>query len=137
MEERSGGFVIYRLEDGQPLYLLIKSSGDGYWGLPKGKIDDGEKKEEAALREVKEETGLKDVRIEELAGETYHTYRDPKRGRVLKRTFWYRMLTNDHQLIPQTDEDIEEARWVQAGSFLSEELTMYNSIREILKKTIT
>lgn len=66
MNERAAGFVIYLLDDGEPLYLLLRSSSDGYWGLPKGKLDSGESDLQAARRELLEETGI--VEFEKLGG---------------------------------------------------------------------
>jgi 8-oxo-dGTP pyrophosphatase MutT (NUDIX family) len=58
MEEPSAGFVVYRMERGAPVYLLLRNAGDTYWGFPKGKTDPGETDEEAATRELAEETGI-------------------------------------------------------------------------------
>ena len=56
-DETSAGGVVFRLEDGQPMYLLIRDSYHN-WGFPKGHLQNGELPEAAALREVAEETGL-------------------------------------------------------------------------------
>ena len=58
MKERSSGFVIYCMKEGLPLYLLLRSSRNGLWGLPKGKLDPGETDWQAACRELSEETGI-------------------------------------------------------------------------------
>jgi 8-oxo-dGTP pyrophosphatase MutT (NUDIX family) len=58
MNERAAGFAVYFIDDGEPLYLLLRSSGDGYWGFPKGKLDSGESNIQAAGRELVEETGI-------------------------------------------------------------------------------
>jgi len=56
-EHSSGGAVI-ALRDGQPYVALIATRGRTRWGLPKGAVSEGETSEQAALREVLEETGL-------------------------------------------------------------------------------
>ena len=101
------------------------------WDLPKGKIDDGELPEQAAVREVQEETGLNDVKLGELMGYTYHTY-DMKGKRILKKTWWYTMSTTETALTPQTSEDIEEAIWVDLTTFLDTKPTIYGSILDVL-----
>jgi len=54
--------VVFRLDGGHPLYLLIRDSYQN-WGFPKGHVEAGEIPEAAALREVSEETGLSDLSI--------------------------------------------------------------------------
>ena len=104
------------------------------WDLPKGKIDRGETREVAAVREVEEETGLSGVERHELVATTYHTYREKKK-RILKPTYWYRMSTGQEALVPQTEEDIEELRWV-APEGLFELGEMYGNIEDVLRQTL-
>lgn len=107
----------------------------GSWDLPKGKIDPGETPEQAAVREVEEETGIGEISLGDFLGHTYHTYRDPKERRILKRTYWYRMQTPQKDLTPQTEEDIEVAEWVLPGPFLDQpKLEIYQSIQEVIEK---
>ncbi len=101
------------------------------WDLPKGKIDDGELPEQAAVREIQEETGLNDVKLGELICYTYHTY-VMKGKRILKKTWWYTMTTTEKALTPQTSEDIEEAIWVDLTIFLDAKPTIYGSILDVL-----
>ncbi|MEM3637114.1 MAG: NUDIX domain-containing protein [Conexivisphaerales archaeon] len=62
MEKSAGGVVFYDAGGDGPVYLLM-SNRKGYWEFPKGHVDAGETDEEAALREVREETGLINVKI--------------------------------------------------------------------------
>lgn len=91
----------------------------GKWDFPKGKMEAGELEEEAAIREVQEETGLQDVTIYKqllLYGHqtaSYHTYREKGRW-ICKPTWWFSMMAPAHQrLQPQGEEDITEAVWKQ------------------------
>jgi 8-oxo-dGTP pyrophosphatase MutT (NUDIX family) len=62
-KERSAGFVVYtEREDGKRLYLLLHYPS-GHWDFPKGHVEEGESEIGAALRELKEETGLTDVEV--------------------------------------------------------------------------
>jgi len=65
--ERSAGVIIYRLENGVPLYLLLhypsKNKKGGHWEFSKGHIEAKETEEQAAKREVFEETGINDLKI--------------------------------------------------------------------------
>lgn len=106
----------------------------GKWDLPKGKLDDGETIEECAVREVEEETGLRNVELGELIGITHHFYIE--RGKnIEKETHWYAMrASGTQQLIPQIDEDITDLRWV-AENELKEYLNQtFPNIVEIVEK---
>lgn len=83
----------------------------GYWDFPKGKVEEGESFEEAAVREVEEETGLQNIELRQPLPNTYHTYtlRDTD---ILKVTHWYEMSAPQQSLTPQTEEDIAQAVWV-------------------------
>jgi bis(5'-nucleosidyl)-tetraphosphatase len=59
MEERSAGAVVFRRFGDRRLYLLLQNAGR--WDFPKGGMEKGESELETVLREVEEETGLKDV----------------------------------------------------------------------------
>jgi 8-oxo-dGTP pyrophosphatase MutT (NUDIX family) len=63
--EKSAGAVVYRLrEDGQVLFLLLQPAPGKPWGFPKGKLDAGETEEEAARREIAEESGLTRISLD-------------------------------------------------------------------------
>ena len=108
LEINAGGGLV-RNRQGQ--YLLIYRRD--VWDLPKGKQEPDEDIATCALREVNEETGLKDLRQGELICITHHTY--ILRGeKVLKHTYWYRMYDEaEETLLPQTEEDITRAEWVE------------------------
>ncbi len=129
--EAAGGIV--QNPDGH--YLFIKRLG--LWDLPKGKIDPGEGVEEAALREVEEECGITGLTITANAGQTYHTY-EHKGKEVLKITHWFLMESSfTGQLIPQTEEAITEAKWMDKAEV--EAVVMpktYVSIAELVGREI-
>lgn len=104
----------------------------GKWDLPKGKLDEGETLEACAVREVTEETGLKNIQLLNFLVTTYHTYHAFNQF-VLKETYWYRMKGSSAQkLTPQTEEDIVQIEWVKPEG-IPEKLTQtYPSIREVL-----
>ena len=116
--ERGEVLMIYRME---------------HWDLPKGKMDNGEKIHETALREVIEETGLKHLEIKKLVEITYHTYKNRKGKRVLKRTDWFAMYSEDEALIPQIEEHIEKALWMDVRDMNWEGKAIYPSILDVLE----
>lgn len=87
---------------------------NGKWDLPKGKLESGESLEEAAVREVEEETGITDLNITGEAFTTFHTY---EAGGVvhLKTTFWYPMSHQGNLTpgTPQAVEGITDVTWLK------------------------
>jgi 8-oxo-dGTP pyrophosphatase MutT (NUDIX family) len=104
--QASGGFVH---TDDHDVLLIFRR---GKWDLPKGKLDDDEDLETCALREIKEETGLQQIKSEGKLSTTYHTYHQD--GRYwLKESHWFLVHSaKQNQFVPQLDEDIEKCLWV-------------------------
>jgi len=102
----AGGIVLDK--GGKVLWIFRR----GKWDLPKGKADKGESAEETAIREVKEECGIKKLRVKEFLGNAYHIYPITKgKKAVFKTTHWFLMETDDVDFIPQTEEDITEIKF--------------------------
>ncbi len=124
--EAAGGIV--RHPSGK--YLFIKRFGK--WDLPKGKIEQGESPAMAAVREVREECGLKGHRILNELPSTFHTYK-LEGNRVLKRTWWFAMdYSGELHTIPQTEEGISEATWLVPSQFDVVLGNTYRSIAELI-----
>ncbi len=105
----------------------------GSWDLPKGKIEKDEKKKIAAIREIQEETGLQQVVLGDAICKTYHVYTFNEK-RVLKKTYWYNMTTiSDETLVPQAEEDIEQAVWMSKNAFFAEKRVVYKNILAVLE----
>lgn len=121
----AGGVV----ENDRGEVLLIRRRGK--WDLPKGKLDGDETPEQAALREVEEECGLTDLILLDYLTETFHIY-DLDNSKVLKRTVWFRMQSNQAELTPETEEDIEEAVWTARNDIDLSTLDTYENIRLVL-----
>ncbi len=103
--QASGGLVLNESKE----VLLIHRLG--MWDLPKGKIEKGERIEDAAIREICEETGLNNVELHNALCTTWHIY-PHKNELVLKETFWFLASTNSHTALePQAEENIELAVW--------------------------
>lgn len=103
--EAAGGLIV---KDNK--YLFIHRLG--CWDLPKGKIDKGENKEEAAIRECEEECGINRLKIIKELPSTYHIY-PYKNTFALKVSYWFLMETDfDGKLIPQLEENIDKAEWM-------------------------
>jgi len=112
-------------------YLLIFRKGK--WDLPKGKLDKGEKLEDCAVREVEEETGLKEVKLIKPLCVTYHTYHEGARF-ILKDSHWYTMkVKGPQQLVPQIAEEIHEIRWVKKAEMTEYVKDAFPSVADVLQ----
>lgn len=81
------------------------------WDLPKGKKDKGETIDLTALREVKEETGIGNLKIIDFRMKTYHIFKKNNEY-CLKETTWYNMTSDfDGKFIPEIKEDITKVVW--------------------------
>lgn len=90
--------------------LFIKRLGK--WDLPKGKMEKGESREESAIREIEEETGLRNVVLKDFINTTYHIYVERNGDKVLKYTHWFEMFFDGEDTSkPQTEEGITEVAW--------------------------
>ncbi len=84
----------------------------GKWDLPKGKIEPGESREVAAVREVEEECGIFDLELQDFINATYHIYTERNGEKILKTTFWFKMTYNGTETPkPQLEEGIHEVGW--------------------------
>ena len=123
----AGGIVRNEQEAILMIYRLDK------WDFPKGKVEAGEQYAEAAIREVEEETGLKDITLGEPLPSTFHTYE--LRGEpILKGTHWYAMRAHSQSLTPQTVEDITEAVWVPFEEVRQKLEQSYLSLKALWKE---
>ena len=126
----AGGLVYTRDNE----LLLIHRLG--HWDLPKGKLDEGESLEECAIREIEEETGAKDLAIQQPLLTTYHTYHQKGKNN-LKESHWFLVkAAKKTDLTPQTDEDIAQSIWVSLQDIQPYIDGAYPSVADVLKKGI-
>jgi 8-oxo-dGTP pyrophosphatase MutT (NUDIX family) len=112
-------------------YLVIKRNG--VWDLPKGKVELEEEIELAAIREVEEECGITSPVIVDELILSYHTY-IMKRKNILKTTYWYYMkYEGDEKLVPQTEEGIEEVKWVTLDELIALKSEIYHSLIQVIE----
>ncbi|MDQ0477167.1 NUDIX hydrolase [Chryseobacterium sp. MDT2-18] len=126
--EAAGGVVSNQKEE----ILFIRRLGK--WDLAKGKIEKGESLEQAALREIEEETGLKELILEDYLNTTFHIYTERNGKKILKTTYWFSVSyigTSDP--VPQTEEGISEVSWKNEKQIIAEVFPMtFENIKLIL-----
>ncbi len=121
---------------------LVKNNGNkflfifrrGKWDLPKGKTEKNESLPETAVREVKEECGISNLKITRALPDTYHIY-FLENDMILKQTHWFEMACPEYtKLIPQTEEDITCIRWFDRKEIKKEVLpNTHKSINSLLE----
>jgi len=131
-ETSAGGVVVRCTEDG-PRYLLILD-GHGNWGFPKGHVDPGESAEEAARREIGEETGLADLTLHEPLGTIDWYFRH--QGRLVHKYCHYFLYTSaSDDASPQGVEGIQACTWHEFEQ--GTEKLRFKNAREILRRAAT
>jgi 8-oxo-dGTP diphosphatase len=116
---RAAGGVVVR--DG--LVALVHRPRYDDWTLPKGKLDPGESFEDAALREIEEETGLRTRLVRELPAVHYEV-----RGRPKVVRYWLMEVGSDPGFVP--NDEVDELRWLEPGQ--ASALLTYDRDRDVL-----
>ena len=121
--EAAGGVVWRRGDDGRVEVLIVHRPKYDDWTLPKGKLDPGEGHEQAALREVEEETGLRPALGPELRSTEY----EDRFGRP-KRVRYWAMEAVEGEFEP--NREVDEVRWL--GVEQARDVLSYDRDREVL-----
>jgi len=123
-EVRAAGGVVVR--DGEIAVIHRPRYDD--WTLPKGKLDEGEDFEQAALREVEEETGFRCRLVRELDSTRYTDHK----GRP-KLVRWWLMEVESGRFAP--NEEVDELRWLEPADAV--ELLGYERDRDLVMPLAT
>ncbi|MCK9444860.1 MAG: NUDIX hydrolase [Tissierellaceae bacterium] len=127
-EVSAGGVVVF----GNAILLLKKFNGD--WVLPKGRVEKNESLEEAALREVFEESGVR-AEIIEYIGLVNYKFRNLKENKTINKTVhWFLMKSGSMDCTPQKKEGFVDALFVHIDK--AENLVRYVDERNIIAKGI-
>jgi 8-oxo-dGTP pyrophosphatase MutT (NUDIX family) len=129
--ETSSGGVVYRCA-ADVEFLLIRDPYDN-WGLPKGHIEGGETPQQAALREVEEETGLRGL---ELVAQlpTIDWYFRARGKLVHKFCHFFLLRCADGDPVPQLDEGITECMWSAPPNAV--DIVSYANARDVLRAAV-
>lgn len=106
---------------------------NGFWDIPKGKLDDGESPEEGAIREIEEECGIKGMTIQKPIIETFHTY-SYKGVPTLKKTYWFALdYYGSKEVTGQLEEGITKVKWFKIDKLQQVKENTFASILEVLE----
>jgi 8-oxo-dGTP pyrophosphatase MutT (NUDIX family) len=132
--EHSAGGAVVAVREGRAYVAMIATRGRTRWGLPKGAVAKGETSEEAALREVLEETGLEATIVKPL--DTIEYFFRVGETLIQKRVDFYLMQHTGGELAPQLSE-VDDVEWVPLSesaaraSFDSEKKLLELAAREL------
>ncbi len=134
-EISAGGVVWRRNSDRAIEIVLIRPAGGKAWALPKGRVEKGERVIEAAVREVREETGLVIARVDPLGDVSYvFSWRDTPGSpavRIFKRVYFFLMQFGGGDPANH-DTEIDEIAWLPLEKALSR--AEYENERKLLVK---
>ena len=129
-DETSAGGVVFRIDGAEPVYLLIRDSYQN-WGFPKGHLEKGEEPAAAALREVREETGLSAIELRAPVDTIDWHFRF--RGRIIHKVcHFFLMEAYDGATKPQRAEGITACKWARYGD--ATRLLSYENARGVLAR---
>jgi 8-oxo-dGTP pyrophosphatase MutT (NUDIX family) len=130
--EVSAGGVVYRRGDaGVEVALAARRTRRGQlaWGLPKGAIETGEEMEDAAMREVREETGL-EAEIESSLGDIRYFY--VWEGTRIRKTVHFFLMRATGGDVSQHDREMEDVKWFPLGAAVRK--AAFRGEREVLER---
>lgn len=131
--EHKVGAVVFRKTNSHASYALVHDVF-GYWTLAKGTPLEGEKLEDAALRKVKEETGLGNTKVTDKLGENEYVAHDPEKGNVRRSVVYFLVKTADAELQLGVTGGLDDVRWFAEKELA--DLKMYDDVKGFIKKAM-
>jgi diadenosine hexaphosphate hydrolase (ATP-forming) len=129
-EYTAGGMVFRRTAE--EVEILMIQDRLGRWTIPKGHVERGESLEQTALREVREETGLRELRIRGRLDKIHFFYR--KEGKLILMTtmvFLMEAVGDSDRLVPENNEGIADVKWFSRQQAL--ELIEYKDTERLFR----
>ena len=126
MEERSAGAVVFRESPNGRVYLLLQNAGR--WDFPKGGVEKGESELETVLREVKEETGLGDLRVVQGFRKVIEYFYRRDHKNIHKEVVYFLASTSDDKV--KISFEHQAFGWFEYGSAL--ERASYDNSKKTL-----
>ncbi|GBE02061.1 putative mutator protein MutT4 [bacterium BMS3Abin08] len=115
--QTSAGGIIFKNEGEESSVALVAVRAGAVWTLPKGLIEKGEKPEETAVREVREETGL-EARIVDFLGSVSYWYFMRNENTKYRKTVYYYLMELQDGAPEDHDREVDEVAWFSVGDAL-------------------
>jgi len=128
--EYSAGGVVYRKAGDGYKFILVLDAYDK-WTFPKGHIEEQENREEAAIREICEEVGIKNTINQGYLGSIDIKVNEPNKRATPKTVYYYLVETKDHNLKVTSEPEVKEAKWLDKEEALN--TISYENAKEIFK----
>ena len=129
----SAGIILFRDIGKREYLILMYNTSDHYWGFAKGSIENNETEQEAALREVEEETGLKDVKLIPDFKEKDNYEFEENGEEFFKEVTWFLgEVESSNVILSHEHEDFKWSSYEEALESLS-----FKELKELLKKAET
>jgi 8-oxo-dGTP pyrophosphatase MutT (NUDIX family) len=125
--ERSSGFIVFRQENEKRLYLLLHYEA-GHWDFVKGNIEDGEDELETARRELREETGISDIRVVDGFKKKINYFFKRDRVLIRKEVIFFAGSTREREV----RLSFEHIRYVWADYDEAMKILTYKTARDVL-----
>lgn len=139
LEFSAGGIVFKKTKEGIRIALILDPFNK--WTFAKGHVEEGERVERAALREVAEETGMYGLKLKEKLGEMDYWFKADSKGKpggkdlIHKVVYWYLMEAQEDVNIELQDaEGIAELKWVSVKEL--SEMTSYKNMEKIVENAV-
>lgn len=131
MHERSAGIIVYRLKNNEIQYLLLHYlHGHGYWDFSKGHLEKDETELVAAIRELKEETGITNITFVEGFEHKLSYYFMKEHQKIFKEVTYFLAETNEDKVI--ISEEHVGFLWAPYNKAM--EMMAFENSKETLKK---
>jgi mutator protein MutT len=130
-QEISAGAVVFEFINQMPEIVIYSRKNATEWCLPKGKIEQGETAQHAAIREVREETGLQGLIIEPLE-DIHYQYQDKKRDLLIEKTVHFFLMKKQTEISQKYDPEVESVVWLSIDKAL--EKLSFESERRVVSK---
>jgi 8-oxo-dGTP pyrophosphatase MutT (NUDIX family) len=129
VNEKSAGCVLFQIDNDGIYYLLLRY-GVGHWDFPKGIIEEGEEEQEAAIREVHEETGISEIVLRDHFKEKIH-YFYRRQGKTIQKEVVYFLAESSEKEVTLSFEH-SEYKWLSFENALQQ--LSFENAKTVLKK---